>query len=245
MPAQQHLKHAAPPVDRSSPSRGRGLPRSRPFRRRLFRLYDALLRRFGPQGWWPARSALEAVVGAILTHRTTRVNEEGVVPTRRRAGGPHRRRPRPLAAPARASGSGRVETGRLRAFRGHLARRHGGRLRQFLRQPAPALRAELLTMPGVGPRTADAILLYAAGRPIFVVDGHARRILARHRVVAADVGDRALQALLMDHLPRDPALFNEYRALLGRVAKEYCRASVARCAECPLRFDLGGRPPRR
>ncbi len=77
-----------------------------------------------------------------------------------------------------------------------------------------------------------------------MVDAYTRRILSRHRVVAADVGYAELQALVMDHLPRDPALFNEYHALLVRVAKEYCRTSVARCTECPLRFDLRGRPPR-
>ena len=163
----------------------------------------------------------------------------------RRAGRRHRRPPRPLATLVRASGSDRAGAGRLRAFLRHLARRHGGRLRPFLRQPAPALRDELLSIPGIGSGAADSILLYAAGRPVFVVDVPTRRVLARHRVLAAGEGDAELQVLLMDHLPRDPALFTEYRALLGRVAKEYCRASVARCAECPLRVDLRGRPPRR
>jgi len=193
--------------------------------------------------------AFEVVVGAILTQSTTWVNVERAIAALRRAGGLRpgvlqRLPPRRLATLVRASGSYRVKAGRLRAFLRHLARRHAGRLRRFLRQPAPVLRAELLSIPGIGPETADSILLYAAGRPVFVVDAYTRRILSRHRVVAADVGYAELQALLVDHLPRDPALFNEYRALLVRVAKEYCRASVARCAECPLRFDLRGRPPR-
>jgi endonuclease-3 related protein len=225
------------------------LPRSRPLRRRLFRLYDALLRRFGPQGWWPARSAFEGVVGAILTQGTAWANVERAIAALRRAGGLRRGElqrlpPRRLAMLVRSSGFYRVKAGRLHAFLRHLARRHAGRLRRFLRQPAPALRAELLSIPGIGPETADSILLYAAGRPVFVVDAYTRRILSRHRVVAPDVGYAELRALLMDHLPRDPALFNEYHALLVRVAKEYCRASVARCTECPLRFDLRGRPPR-
>jgi endonuclease-3 related protein len=208
-----------------------------------------LLRRFGPQGWWPARSAFEVVVGAILTQSTAWVNVERAIAALRRAGGLrpgvlHRLPPRRLATLVRASGFYRVKAGRLRAFLQHLARRHAGRLRRFLRQPVPTLRAELLSIPDIGPETADSILLYAAGRPVFVVDAYTRRILSRHRVVAADVGYGELQALLMDHLPRDPALFNEYHALLVRVAKEYCRASVARCAECPLRFDLRGLLPR-
>jgi hypothetical protein len=99
-------------------------------------------------------------------------------------------------------------------------------------------------MPGIGPGTADAILLYAAGRPVFVVDAGTGRVLSRHRIVAPDTGHAALQAVFTANLPRDPALFNEYHALLVRVAKEYCQPGVARCAGCPLRADLRGRPPR-
>ncbi len=229
--------------------RGPGPPRSSPLRRRLLRLYDALYRRFGPQGWWPARTAFEVVIGAILTQSTAWVNVERAVSRLRRAGA---LRPaalqglsaRRLATLVRASGFFRVKAGRLRAFVRHLARRHGGRLRRFLRQPAPALRAELLAIPGIGPETADSILLYAAGRPVFVVDAYTRRILFRHRIVPPDADYRTLQALFTANLPRDPALFNEYHALLVRVAKEYCRTRP-RCAGCPLRFDLRGRPPRR
>jgi endonuclease-3 related protein len=95
---------------------------------------------------------------------------------------------------------------------------------------------------GIGPETADAIALYAANRPVFVVDAYTRRILARHRIVASDVGYDALQALFMANLPRDPALFNEYHALLVRLAKTHCRARP-RCEGCPLRGDLRGQPP--
>jgi endonuclease III-like uncharacterized protein len=171
-------------------------PPGSPLRRRLLRLYAALLDRYGARAWWPGPAALHAL-------------------------------PR-----------------RQRAVLVRLARRHGGSLRRALRQPLPALRAELLAVPGIGSATVDAILLVAAGRPVFAVDASTRRILSRHRLVPPGVGDDALQSVLMDYLPRDPALFNEYHARLLRVAKEYCRPSIARCAECPLRFDLGGRPPR-
>lgn len=225
------------------------LRRGSPLRRRLLRLYAALLGRFGPQGWWPGRSAFEIVVGAILTQSTAWTNVERAIAALRRAGALrpaalHALSPRRLAALVRASGFYRVKAGRLRAFLQHLARRHGGDLRRFLRQPLPALRAELLAIPGIGPETADSILLYAAGRPVFVVDAYTRRILSRHRIVPPDTGYAELQARFIDNLPRDPALFNEYHALLVRVAKEYCRASVALCGTCPLRFDLRGQPPR-
>lgn len=219
-----------------------------PLRKRLLRLYDALHRRFGAQEWWPARSAFEVVVGAILTQGTAWVNVERAIGQLRRAGAlrpsvmatlPEKR----LAVLVQASRFFRVKAARLRAFARHLRRRHGGHLRRFLRQPAAALRVELLSIPGIGPETADSILLYAAGRPVFVVDAYTRRILSRHRIVSPRIASKGLQAVFMSQLPRDPELFNEYHALLVRVAKEYCR-SRPECEHCPLRFDLSGCPPR-
>lgn len=225
----------------------RALPRRR-LRRRLLRLYATLLGRFGPQGWWPGRSPFEVVVGAILTQSTVWANVERAIADLRRARVLHPRRlhgvpAARLARLVRASGFFRVKAARLRSFLRHLARRHGGDLRRLLRQPGPVLRAELLAIPGVGPETADSILLYAAGRPVFVVDAYTRRVLSRHRIVAPGTPYDEIQALFMENLPRDPALFNEYHALLVRLAKEYCR-TVPRCEACPLRFDLRGRSPR-
>ncbi len=225
----------------------RARPAPSPLRRRLLRLYEALLVRFEPQGWWPARSAFEVVVGAILTQGTAWVNVERAIRRLRAAGAlrPAALRAlglRRLATLVRPAGYYRVKARRLQAFLRHLHRRHGGDLRRWLRRPVAELRAELLSIPGIGPETADSILLYAAGRPVFVVDAYTRRILARHRLVPPEVDVAQLQALFHRHLPRDPALFNEYHALLVRVAKEYCRARP-RCEGCPLRFDLRGRPP--
>lgn len=223
------------------------LPRSSPTRRRLLRLFDALARRFGPQDWWPARSRFEVVVGAILTQNAAWVNAARAVARLRaaRALTPAAlgRLPRArLEALVRPSGVFRVKAARLAAFVHHLARHHEGRLDRLLRQPVPALRAELLSIPGVGPETADAILLYAAGRPVFVVDAYTRRILARHGLVPPDADYATLQALLMENLPHDPWLFGEYHALLVRTAKDHCRARP-HCGGCPLRFDLRGGAP--
>jgi endonuclease III related protein len=224
------------------------LPRPAPRRRRLLRLYDRLHRRYGPQRWWPARARFEIVVGAILTQNAAWRNAERAIARLRAAGAldvqtvlrlPSAR----LAALLRPSGTFRVKARRLRAFAAHVTRRHRGRLARLLALPLPALRDELRGIPGVGPETADAIALYAAGRPIFVVDAYTRRILARHRLVAPDADYAAVQALLMTHLPHDPALFNEFHALLVRVGKEHCRTRP-RCEGCPLRFDLRGRRPR-
>jgi endonuclease-3 related protein len=124
-----------------------------------------------------------------------------------------------------------------------LARQRGVSLRQLMGRPADELRPELLALPGIGPATADAILLHAAGRPVFVVDAAARRVVARHGIATATSSAR-LKALFMANLPHDPALFRQYHALLVRVARDHCGARP-RCDRCPLRFDLRGRPPRR
>src|SRR5207253_4816740 len=99
-----------------------------------------------------------------------------------------------------------------------------------------------LEIPGLGPETADAILLYAAGRPVFVADAYARRILTRHRLISAHAGYEEVRHWLEAHLPSDPELFNEFHALLVAVGKSNCR-SLPRCEGCALRFDLRGRPP--
>jgi endonuclease-3 related protein len=220
-----------------------------PLRRRLLGLYVRLHRRYGPQGWWPARSRFEIVVGAILTQNAAWRNAARAIDRLRAAGaldlGAARRLPAArLAALLRPSGTFRLKARRLRAFTDHVAGRHRGRLGRLLALPLPTLRAELLAIPGIGPETADAIALYAAGRPIFVGDAYTRRILARHRLLAPDADYAATQAFVMARLPHDPALFNEFHALLVRVGKEHCRTRP-RCEGCPLRFDLRGRPPRR
>ncbi|HET7874623.1 MAG TPA: endonuclease III domain-containing protein [Methylomirabilota bacterium] len=138
----------------------------------------------------------------------------------------------------RPAGTYRVKASRLLALARFLLHRCGGRLERLARAPLEPLRADLLRVRGVGPETADSILLYATNRPVFVVDGYARRVLARHRLVRRDVGYEKLRALLESHLPGDPRLFNEFHALLVAVGKRYCR-SIPRCEVCPLRADLG------
>lgn len=150
----------------------------------------------------------------------------------------------PLARLIRPSGTFRVKALRLRAFVGYLRKRYQGSLRRMGRAPLDALRGELLRVRGIGPETADSILLYALGRPVFVVDAYSRRVLSRHRLVARGAGYEAIRAFFERHLPSDPRLYNEYHALLVAVGKEYCR-SRPRCETCPLRFDLRGRRPRR
>jgi endonuclease-3 related protein len=216
---------------------------------RLLRLYVALLRRYGPQHWWPGRSAFETSAGAILTQNTAWTNAARAIAALRAK---RLLDPRRLAAASdatleatiRPAGTYRLKARRLREFTRWLLDRFGGRFHGLRRAPLSALRAELLGIPGLGPETADAILLYAAGRPVFVADAYTRRILARHRLIRPGTGYEAARAFLEAHLPSDPALFNELHALIVAVGKSHCR-TVPECATCPLRVDLRGRAPAR
>ena len=216
---------------------------------RLLHFYRALARRFGPQAWWPGRTPYEIAAGAVLTQHTAWTNAARAVAALRARRVLSARRlarlsPAELARMIRPAGTPRVKARRLLALTRWLVSRGGGAFARMRGLPLGPLRRELLAVPGLGPETADAILLYAAGRPVFVADAYARRVLARHRLLPRGAGYEAARVFLEAHLPSDPALFNEYHALLVAVGKSHCRA-VPRCEGCPLRFDLRGRAPAR
>ncbi len=218
-------------------------------RQRFQRIYHLMFRALGPQHWWPARSRFEVVVGAMLTQNTAWTNVEKAITALRAAGALQPAAlaalPRPrLATLIRSAGYYNIKAKRLQNLLRYLQRRCGLRLPRLFRIEPGALRRELLAVKGVGPETADSILLYAGGVPIFVVDAYTRRVLARHGIVRPDASYEEIQALFLAHLPRDAALFNEYHALLVMVGKDYCR-TVPRCDACPLRPDLppGGAQP--
>jgi endonuclease III related protein len=218
-----------------------GPPRD-PVKARLLRLYRALLARHGPQGWWPARTPFEVAVGAILVQHTAWAGAARAVAalrarrllTPRRLAGVD---PIALQALVRPAGTYRLKTRRLLDFTSWLLSRFDGDFRGLRRAPLAPLRRELLAVSGLGPETADAILLYAAGRPVFVADAYTRRVLVRHGLLRRDTGYEAARAFLESHLPSDPALFNEFHALLVAVAKTHCRGEP-RCEGCALRPDL-------
>jgi endonuclease-3 related protein len=218
-------------------------------RARLLRIYRDLVRRFGHQHWWPGRSPFEIALGAILTQHTAWSQAARAVAALRA------RRllaPRALASAPdgvlheaiRPAGTYRLKARRLRDFTTWLLARFDGRFEGMRRAPLGPLRRELLGVPGLGPETVDAILLYAGGRPVFVADAYARRVLARHRLLSPRADYESARAFVEAHLPSDPALFNELHALLVTVGKTYCRPAPL-CAECPLYRDLAGRLPRR
>ena len=210
-----------------------GPPRDRS-KGRILRLYVALLRRFGRQHWWPGRTPYEVAVGAVLTQHTAWVNAARAVALGATD----------LARVIRPAGTPRVKARRIRALTRWLLESHGGRFDRMRTAPLDPLRRSLLEIPGLGPETADAILLYAAGRPVFVADAYARRVLARHRLIGRAAGYEEARVLVEAHLPSDPGLFNEFHALLVAVGKSHC-STVPRCEDCPLRPDLRGRSPAR
>lgn len=215
---------------------------------RLLRFYRAMLRRFGPQGWWPGRTPFEVAAGAILTQHTGWTNAARAIAALRAARAlsvtaVDRMSEARLATIIRPAGTYRLKARRLKAFARWLVVRHGGRFHGLREAPLVTARTELLRVPGLGPETADAILLYAAHRPVFVADAYARRALARHGLVSPRASYEGARAFLEAHLPSDPALFNEFHALLVELGKRHCR-TTARCDECPLGFDLPRRRAR-
>ena len=223
-----------------------GPPRD-PAKGRLLRLYAALLARFGPQRWWPGRTPYEISIGAVLIQHTAWVNAARAIAAlrSRRLLAPERVAALPeeqLARVIRPAGTYRLKARRLLALTGWLLDRHRGKFDGMRKMDLPALRASLLAVPGRGPETVDAILLYAVGRPVFVADAYTRRVLARHRLISPHATYEEARAWLEAHLPSDPVLFNEFHALLVAVGKSYCR-SAPRCEACPLRQDLRGRRP--
>ena len=214
--------------------------RKRDLPRLLREVYERLYKRFGPQGWWPGNGPWEVVVGAILTQSANWANVERALARLKGAGAlsPQALRELPLERVAhliRPSGYFRVKARKLRAFAEHLGRHWGDDLSAMLAQPGERLREELLSIYGVGEETADDILLYAGGHPWFVVDAYTRRVLERLGVAPPEKTYRAFQDLFHANLPRDPALFNEYHALLVRLGKEVCRKRDPLCPHCPLR----------
>ena len=205
----------------------------------LKKYYSALFTHFGVQKWWPASSRFEVIVGAILTQNTNWGNVELAIRNLKRASlltpeKMHGARRDKLAQEIRPAGYYNVKAGRLKNFLDHLFSSYDGKLTRLLKKEHLELREELLSINGIGEETADSILLYAAGKPAFVVDAYTKRIFSRHGVVTKDVGYRMLQRLFTDNLEKDAALFNEYHALIVMAGKEFCKTKNQLCGECPL-----------
>lgn len=263
------MRAAAKPITRSPDHQ---ITRSSSLRNReILEYYSSLVSRFGPQNWWPAQSRFEVIVGAYLTQNTNWSNVEKAMANLRRAGalGLNAMRELPLkklGSLIKSSGYFRQKAKKLKTFIAFLDKKYSGSLDRMFAQPTRKLRAELLELNGVGPETADSILLYAGNHPVFVVDAYTRRILERHGLITAKTGYEEIRQLIEESVtraeagsllvqqpgadPRHPVSrmsraarselaqhYNELHALIVRVGNLFCRATPD-CEGCPLKNFL-------
>jgi len=205
----------------------------------LMRYFTAMSQALGPLHWWPAKTTFEVIVGAILTQNTSWTNVERAIANLRSAqmltpSTIMAARLSKLALLVRPSGYFRQKAKKLKAFVRFLQREYGGSLKRMFDTPTEILREKLLSVHGIGPETADSILLYAGNHPVFVVDAYTHRIFGRHGITNGEPQYESVRALLESALPRDSQLFNEFHALLVNTGKNWCRKKEPRCSECPL-----------
>jgi endonuclease-3 related protein len=196
------------------------------------------MERFGPQHWWPADEPFEVIVGAILTQSAAWGNVEKAINNLRGAGALSppalRKLPRAkLAELVYPCGYYNAKSLKLKAFALWLGNHYQDDLNKLFALDAEKLRRQLLDVHGIGPETADSIILYAAGKPAFVIDAYTRRIFSRLGLAPGKDSYPAYQALFMENLPRDAEMFNEYHALLVCLGKNVCRRQPL-CADCCL-----------
>lgn len=214
-------------------------------REELLSIFQTLLSAFGPRHWWPGESPLEVMVGAILTQNTSWRNVERAIRNMKATGildmaALHAIGEGKLADIIKSAGFFNVKARRLKACINGFHARFDGRLENTAGVPTLELRNWLLAVNGIGPETADSILLYALERPVFVIDAYTKRFLKNHALYDGDYDYHQVQAFFMDNLPEDIYIFNEYHALIVRLCQEYCR-KTAKCASCPLCAALTGK----
>lgn len=228
------------------------------------RAYELMLARHGHQGWWPGETPFEVCVGAILTQNTSWTNVERAISNLKQAGVLEPRRlfalpETKLAELLRPAGCFNLKAGRLRAFLRVLVVDFSADLDRLFAGPMPAVRERLLAIPGIGPETADSMLLYAGGHPSFVVDAYTKRIFSRHgwldsssrfKVQSSKPNTRgeyeALKTLCEGALSQGPPAgrldyWQDYHAQLVAVGKDFCRPREMRCENCPLKPVMSGR----
>lgn len=205
----------------------------------LLAMYDSLFSALGPSHWWPGDSPLEIAVGAVLTQNTNWGNVDKAIGNLKNAGVLDARAllnlpDEQLAELIRPAGYFRLKTKRLKNLLTFLDSEAGLDMKRLASQDFETLRPKLLQVKGIGPETADCILLYALDKPSFVVDAYTARIMSRHGLLPEDAAYDELRCFFMDVLEPDTALYNEYHALLVRTGNTWCKKKAPLCHECPL-----------
>lgn len=209
---------------------------------RIERIYNLLYQEYGPQGWWPADTALECILGAILTQNTSWKNVEKALQNLKNLNLISADKLRlitqdELAELIRPSGYYNQKALKIKNFLRFLYDNYDGKIELLQNEDTTLLRDKLLGIKGIGPETADSIILYCAGKPIFVIDAYTYRIFSRHGIVPEQTNYHEMQELFMDALASDANMFNEYHALIVKVGKEHCKKQNPLCVGCPLEDD--------
>ena len=209
-------------------------------KRILLELYSRLFEAFGPRYWWPGDSGFEVAVGAILTQNTAWRNVTKAIKNLKFKGllSPEALYQIPvkdLASVIRPAGYYNIKAQRLKHFIHFLFQESSGNLNRLLAEDLDTLRSKLLSINGIGPETADSILLYAGNKTTFVVDAYTKRILFRHNLIPEEASYDEVRNFFMDCLEPDAAMFNEYHALLVHLGHAFCLKKNPKCPGCPAK----------
>ncbi|MBI9078198.1 MAG: endonuclease III domain-containing protein [Pseudodesulfovibrio sp.] len=207
--------------------------------KKLIGMYEAMLDTLGPSHWWPGDSPFEIAIGAILTQNTNWKNVEKAIGNLKEHNlltpqALYALDSDKLAELIRPAGYYNIKTRRIRNFLSFLKSEAEFDLLQLKNHSLDELRPKILAVNGIGPETADSILLYALDFPTFVVDAYTARMMNRHGLVHEDIDYHELQALFVDALPENVSVYNEYHALIVRVGKDWCKKKKGLCESCPL-----------
>jgi endonuclease-3 related protein len=201
-------------------------------------IYNKLYSFYGPQHWWPGDTPLEIAVGAILTQNTNWSNVEKAIANLKRekvltVKALHELPIQKLASLIRPAGYFNIKAKRLKSFIDFLIENYNGSMKKIKKEDVYLLRKKLLDVHGIGPETADSILLYALDKPVFVIDAYTKRVLSRHEILDYNASYEEYQTLFHKELDENIQLFNEYHALFVRLGKDYCKPKPL-CEKCPL-----------
>jgi endonuclease-3 related protein len=210
-----------------------------PTRELLMQIYHTLLEHFGPRGWWPADSRLEVIIGAVLTQAVAWKNVTRAIDNLKLASLMDINAiididEEKLAQHITPALYHRQKARKLKALMNFIATEYNGNLDLMFTESLPVLGKKLLKVWGIGPETADSILLYAGDKMIFVVDTYTKRIFYRLGMVEENISYQEMQEFLEYHIPPNLYIYNEYHALLVGLGANYCKKSKPRCSQCPL-----------
>ena len=209
--------------------------------KRITKIFDCLFDNYGPQNWWPADDAFECAVGAILTQNTSWKNVELAISNIKSRMSLNIKNISEIPVDElsfliRPAGYYNQKALKLKVFVEFINKKFSGKLENMLPVDKDVLRQQLLSVKGIGPETADSILLYALNKPVFVADKYTYRILYRHGIIPRKCSYEQMQKIFMDNLPEDSGYFNEYHALIVKLGKDHC-GKKAVCDKCPLEKD--------